>query len=56
MIGFQFKHTFYIVYEKNCRVDLTIQDCANTLELEGKCIDVTIEGKKINATEVSTGE
>ncbi len=56
MIGFQLKHNFYIVDEKNARVDLTIQDCANNIELEGKCIDITIEARSETVTVIETGE
>ena len=35
--------------EKNSRVDLTIQDCASG-DYDGKCIDVTIEGRETNQT------
>jgi len=47
LVLIQFKHNFYIMDEKNSRVDLTIQDCASG-DYDGKCIDVTIEGRETN--------
>lgn len=56
LVGFQAKHNFSVSDEKYSLVDITIQDCASTvIEHSSTCLDVTIEGKPINATEVQTG-
>lgn len=43
LIGIQTKNHFTINEEKSTRVNLTIEDCENNEDLEGRCLDITIQ-------------
>ena len=51
MIGIQYKQNFNIVDEKSARVNLTIQECGESGELDGTCVELVIEGIRDDKTD-----